>query len=285
MRNIKQTKFAMIAGLLGAALLMGSPLTSEADPGGKWWAGGGKGKGQGRGRGQVERRQESRGGPQQSDRRQWSRGGSQQSDRRQWSEGGVRADRQVVYRDRAPVRSYSRDYSGSVTRYRGAGTYGNSYRAPVWGGSRQFTGQRFYRSYGSVPVYRDYVGVRVHSHYQPVYGWRYYCPPAYYYPTHLVYVRPVRFFVAANFAIGGIGISATYANPGPVYGCNFCDARFSDYGDYEHHVEHCPYAPRGYSVIAEEWDQRCSDEWSDDQVGDRRYEEYQQNDDDEDLDR
>lgn len=285
MRMVKQTKFAMIAGLLGAALLMGSPLTSEADPGGKWWAGGGKGKGQGRGRGQVERRQESRGGPQQSDRRQWSRGGPQQSDRRQWSGGDVRADRQVVYRDRAPVRSYSRDYSGSVTRYRGAPSYRNTYRAPVWGGSRQFTGRRFYRSYGSVPVYRDYVGVRVHSHYQPVYGWRYYCPPAYYYPTHVVYVRPVRFFVAADFAIGGLGISATYANPGPVYGCNFCDARFGDYGDYEHHVEHCSHAPRGYSVIAEEWDQNYSDEWRDDQVGDRRYEEYQQDYDDEDFDR
>jgi hypothetical protein len=273
MRMVKQTKLATIAGLLGAALLMGSPLTSEADPGGKWWAGGGKGKGQGRGRGQVERRQENRGGPQQR--------------------GDVRVDRQVVYRDRAPVRtysrspvrSYSREYSGSVTRYRGATTYRNSYSAPVWGGSRQFTGQRFYRSYGSVPVYRDYVGVRVHSHCQPVYGWRYYCPPAYYYPTHIVYVRPVRFFVAANFTIGGLGISAAYADPGPVYGCNFCDARFSDYADYAHHVEHCASAPTGYRVMAEEWDQSYSDEWRDDQVGDRRYEEYQHDYDDEDLDR
>lgn len=283
MRKIKQTKFAVITGLLGAALLMGSPLTSEADPGGKWWAGGGNGKGQGRGRGQVERRKESRGGPQQSDRRQEFRGGQQQ-----------RGDRQVAYRDRVPARSYSRapggsysrDYSGSVTRYRGAPTYGTSYRAPAWGGSRHFTGERFYRSYGSVPVYRDYVAVSVHSHYRPVYGWRYYCPPAYYYPTHVVYVRPVRFFVAANFAIGGLGISAAYADPGPVYGCNFCDARFSDYGDYEHHVEHCQHAPTGYRVMAEEWDQNYSDEWRDDQVGDRRYEEYQHDyDDEEDLDR
>jgi hypothetical protein len=296
MRKIKQTKFAMIVGLLGAALLMGSPLTSEADPGGKWWAGGGKGKGQGRGRGQVERRQESRGGSQQSDGRQWSGGGSQRSDRQQWSRGGPQqsggrqwsggGSRQSDRRQWSGGGSYSRDYSGSVTRYRGAPTYGTSYRAPVWGGSRQFTGQRFYRSYGSVPVYRDYVAVSVRSHYRPVYGWRYYCPPAYYYPTHVVYVRPVRFFVAANFSIGGLGISAAYADPGPVYGCNFCDARFSDYGDYENHVEHCPYAPAGYRVMAEEWDQNYSDEWRDDQVGDRRYEEYQQDDDnEEDLDR
>ena len=228
MRHLHTMKLSMTAGLLGAALLVGSPLTASADPGGKWWAGG-NGKGHGRGRGQVEQRSEAR--------------------------------------------MYSRDYSGSVARYRGTPTY-NRYNAPVWGGSRQFTGQRFYRSYGSVPVYRDYVGVRVHSHYRPVYGWRYYAPPAYY-PTHVVYVRPVRFFVGANFRIGGVGISAQYANPGPVYGCNFCDARFDSYGAYEDHVEHCAHAPQGYRVMAEEWDPQCSDQWQDDQVGDRRYEEYQ----------
>jgi hypothetical protein len=164
-----------------------------------------------------------------------------------------------------------------VTRYRGTPGYSGTrtyraYSAPVWGGSRQFTGRRFYRSYGTVPVYRDYVSVRYQNY--PTYGWRYYCPPAYYYPTHVVYVRPVRFFVAANFAIGGLGVSATYADPGPVYGCNFCDARFSDYDDYEYHVEHCAHAPQGYRIIVEQWDQNQVDEWRDDQVGDRRYEDY-----------
>ena len=101
MRKIKQTKFAMIAGLLGAALLMGSPLTSEADPGGKWWAGGGKGKGQGRGRGQVERRQESRGGPQQSD------GGAA---------GSFAADRQQA---RGPPSRRSRQRPGTLAFARG----------------------------------------------------------------------------------------------------------------------------------------------------------------------
>lgn len=284
MRIAQSTRFAMIAGLLGAAFLMGSPLTSSADPGGKWWAGGGKGNGREKNR--AERRQESRGGQQwsgrqqrggqQSGREQAHRGGQQWSGQRQQERSG---QRQWSGGDRAPARSYSRGYSGPVTRYRGTPSYsGNrtyrTYSAPVWGGSRQFTGRRFYRSYGSVPVYRDYVSVRFQSHYQPVYGWRYYCPPAYYYPTHVVYVRPVRFFVAANFAIGGLGISAAYADPGPVYGCNFCDARFSDYDDYEYHVGHCAHAPQGYRIIAEQWDQNQVDQWRDDQVGDRRYEDY-----------
>ena len=282
MRKIKQTRYAAVfAGLLGAAMLMGSPLKSDADPG-KWW-GGGKGQGNGRGRAQVERRQESRGGGQ----RQWSR---QDGGQRQWSRQDVRVERRVVSDSRQPVRSYTRGYSGpAVTRYRGdAPVYRTSYRAPVWGGSRQFTGSRYYRSYGSIPVYRDYVGVRVHSGYRPVYGWRYYCAPTYYYPTHVVYVRPVRFFVAADFAIGGVGISASYADPGPVYGCNFCDARFGDYAAYERHVEHCPYAPQGYRVMAEEWDRDYSSDWQDDRTyddpGDQRYEEYQREYDD-DLDR
>jgi hypothetical protein len=241
----------MIAGLLGAACLMGSPLTSSADPGGKWWAGGGKGHGREKNR--AERRQESRGG-----QHQWSRG--QQRGGRQWS-----GQRQQQWS------------SGPVTRYRGTPGYSgtrtyHAYSAPVWGGSRQFTGRRFYRSYGTVPVYRDYVSIRYQNY--PTYGWRYYCPPAYYYPTHVVYVRPVRFFVAANFAIGGLGISAAYADPGPVYGCNFCDARFSDWDDYEYHVGHCAHAPHGYRIIAEQWDQNQVDEWRDDQVGDRRYEDY-----------
>ena len=260
MRRVQRTKFAMIAGLLGAAFLMGSPLTSSADPGGKWWARDGKGNGR---KNRAERPQESRGGQQWSDQR-----GQQGSGQRgqQWS-----GQRQQQW-------SGQRQWSGSVTRYRGTPTYSGArsyrtYSAPVWGGSRQFTGQRFYRSYGSVPVYRDYVSVRF-SHYRPVYGWRYYCPPAYSYPTHVVYVRPVRFFVAANFAIGGLGISASYADPGAVYGCNFCDARFNDYDDYQYHVEHCAHAPQGYRIIAEQWDQDQVDEWHDDQAGDRRYDDY-----------
>src|SRR5262245_48697868 len=182
MRTVQPTRFAMIAGLLGAAFLMGSPLTSSADPGGKWWAGGGKGHGREKNR--AESRQDSRGGQRWEGRRE--RGGQERPGRQQQWSGPT------DYQDRAPARSYSRGYSGPVTRYRGTPGYSGTrsyrtYSAPVWGGSRQFTGRRFYRSYGSVPVYRDYVSVRFHSHYQPVYGWRYYCPPAYYYPTHVVY--------------------------------------------------------------------------------------------------
>src|SRR5512144_1961378 len=92
---------SMTAGLLGAALLMGSPLTSSATPGGKWWAGGngnGHGNGHGRGRGQMERR----------------------CDRQVVERAPVRVERRVVggggYGYRAPQ-------SGPVTRYRGTPTY------------------------------------------------------------------------------------------------------------------------------------------------------------------
>jgi hypothetical protein len=159
--------------------------------------------------------------------------------------------------------------------YRGGGA---SYRAPAWHGSGSGSvtwhgsgssgrvtynsGPRYYRPWRGRTVYRDYVHVRLGPSYQyrPVSGWRYYCPPSYYYPQHIVYVRPVRFFISASAVIGGVGISGTYADPGEIYGCNFCDARFDDYDDYAAHVQHCPYGPHGYRVEARAWDQ---DQWSD----------------------
>jgi len=103
-------------------------------------------------------------------------------------------------------------------------------------------------------VYREYVSYRYAPAYAPCYGWRYYCAPVYDYPTQVIHVHPVRFFVAADFVIGGVGISARYVDPGPVYGCNFCDARFGSFYDYEGHVEHhCSHIPHGYRVIADDW--------------------------------
>ena len=172
-------------------------------------------------------------------------------DRSGWSDRGYRA----------PAWQGSGSYerggygSGSYARgtYRSGGTYGRvTYRS----------GARYYRPWRGRTVYRDYVHVRLGSryHFRPVYGWRYYCAPSYYYPQHIVYVRPVRLFISASAVIGGVGISGTYVDPGEIYGCNFCDARFDDYDEYAAHVQHCPYAPRGYRVEARAWDQ---DEWSD----------------------
>ena len=69
-----------------------------------------------------------------------------------------------------------------------------------------------------------------------------------------IYVRPVRYFVAADAIIGGVRISAT-CQPHDywLYGCNFCDARFTDYDHWAAHVATCPYRPDGYRVQAQVW--------------------------------
>jgi hypothetical protein len=103
-------------------------------------------------------------------------------------------------------------------------------------------------------VYRDYVVVR------GVYGGpyqyrarRYWVRPAY--SAHYIYVRPVRYFVAASAVIGGVRISARF-HPHDywLYGCNFCDARFENYDDWAAHVGVCRYHPDGYQVRAQYWD-------------------------------
>ena len=137
-----------------------------------------------------------------------------------------------------------------------------SYRAPVWHSTRYVRpAPRYYRPWNGYRVYRDHawVGPGWGAH-RPVYGWRYYAAPVYYYPRHVVYVRPMRFFVSASAVIGGVNVQASYADPGPVYGCNFCDAQFHSFHSYEMHVAHCPDAPRGYQVVPRDWD---SSQWDD----------------------
>lgn len=138
---------------------------------------------------------------------------------------------------------------GQVVRVR------ESYRAPAWHSARYARPvPRYYRPWNGYRVYRDRAWFgpgRYRS--RPVYGWRYYAAPVYYYPRRIVYVHPIRFFVSADAVIGGVGIHASYADPCPVYGCNFCDARFTSFHAYEVHVAHCPDAPRGYQVCPEDW--------------------------------
>lgn len=283
-----------LAGLLGAALLLGSPGSTDAEPG----KGRGNGKGwrakqekrverkverRSRGNGKISRRVERRSverrtvrrsAPRRSEERvrRTDRPSSRRSEERVVRrttrrsevirEGRAARDRDRVVRDvrvRREGRAYrdrgrvvrSRDYSYRAPSRTKIHT---NYRAPRWRGGRYYTGPRYHTVYRGYPVYREYVSYRYRPAYAPVYGWRYYCAPRYHYSTHVIYVQPVRFFVAADFVIGGVGVSARYVDPGPVYGCNFCDARFGSYHDYEVHVEHeCDHIPHGYRVHAEDW--------------------------------
>ena len=157
---------------------------------------------------------------------------------------------------------------------------GARYRAPMWGGQGggygrtvYMPGPRYARPWQGRTVYRDFVHVSLGPRYayRPVACWRYYVAPAYYEPRHIVYVRPVRFFVSAGLVLGRVGISAQYVNPGEIYGCNFCDARFDNYDDYVAHVQHCPDAPHGYIIQAQPWDQGdwSSRNWQNDRNWDR----------------
>ena len=106
---------------------------------------------------------------------------------------------------------------------------------------------------------------------RPSYGWRYYCRPSFYHPRHIIYVRPVRFFISAGAVIGGVHVHGSYADPGDIYGCNFCDAQFSSFHRYEAHVAHCSHAPSGYRVVAGDWDhgQWNDERWQDDHYWER----------------
>ncbi len=164
---------------------------------------------------------------------------SAQAEQGKWwnpKEGGQRPARREAYR--APARH-------------------DSYRAPTWRAPRYVgPGQRYSRSWRGYRVYRDrvWVGPGWGYHGRPAYGWRYYRAPVYYYPQRTCYVRPLRFFISAGAVIGGVSVHAEYADPGDLYGCNFCDARFTSYHAYEAHVAHCSHAPDGYRVVAHDWD-------------------------------
>lgn len=112
-------------------------------------------------------------------------------------------------------------------------------------------GPRFRRD---VVVIRDgYRGRSYRAH-------RVYVRPVYFQRRHLVVVRPVRYFVGADFMIGGVRIGArVHDHDRYVYGCNFCDARFATYNGYERHIHQCPDMPRGYRVDVSDWD----DDWND----------------------
>lgn len=119
-----------------------------------------------------------------------------------------------------------------------------------------------YRSYGGpwrgARIHRDVIVIR--DGYRGSYfrARRTFIQPRFH--RQVVFVRPVRYFIAADACIGGIGIHARL-RPHYLYGCNFCDARFDAYGAYAAHVGHCGAAPDGYRVSAYNWDDGYAADW------------------------
>jgi hypothetical protein len=215
-----QSRRSMLVGLLGATVLFVSPISAQADQG-KWWN---PEKGARR---SAQRNEGNR--PQRNEAYRQQRNDTYQPQRNE----AYRPQRNEAYRPPA-----SRDQG--------------SYRQ----------GPRYSRSWQGRRMYRDRVWVRSDwgNRGRPVYGWRYYSRPSYYYPRHIVYVHPVRFFISLGGVIGGAHVHGSYSNQGDIYGCNFCDEEFSSYDAWEAHVANCPYAPRGYRVCPSDWDQG---QWND----------------------
>ena len=226
---------------LGVTILLGTPLLAQADQG-KWW----KPK-EGGQRAETRDRGWNRGnqGPQPG-RAQGDRGGAWQGPGggawrdRSGGGGGVWRDRQL--RDRIIVR----DRNFGDRRITGGITYRD----------RRFSGRGIlggYSSWRGVPVRRDVLEFRDRRYPGGFFrARRLYCAPRFY--GGFVYVRPVRYFIAANAFFGPISIRARIVRPHYLYGCNFCDARFDTYEAYAYHVAHCPYRPDDCQISASNWD-------------------------------
>ncbi len=122
---------------------------------------------------------------------------------------------------------------------------------------------RQWRSYGGQRIYRDMVVIRTGNRTPRYRAWRAYSRPQYLYSRRVIRVRPVRFYVSA--VIGGVSIRGGYHRPGDyLYGCNFCDSRFSGYSAYHGHVASCSHRPHGYRVECSDWDHSSNAGWWDD---------------------
>jgi hypothetical protein len=122
---------------------------------------------------------------------------------------------------------------------------------------------RQWQSWGGRRIYRDLIVVRGVNRGPRYRSWRTYCPPEYIYARRVIRVRPVRFYVAV--VIGGVSIRGSYHGHDDdcVYGCNFCDARFSDYDGYRVHVGACSHRPHGYRVECSDWEASAGHGWDD----------------------
>ena len=260
------TTHAVLAALLGASLLLGAPGAAEAKEKQKerWSSGERKGhrversyrKGRHEGHDRVVRERVVRrdSGDRSVRRERVVRRDS--GDRIVRRERVVRRDSgdRIVRRDR--VRSGDRIYRDRdrvvvrdrTTRYEPS--------------RRGFTKQ--WRSWQGRRVYRDVIVIRDASRGPRYRAWRSYCAPEFNYATRVVYVRPVRFCVSASAIIGSVRIGASYSDCDYLYGCNFCDLRFSHYSHYYHHIDACSHRPHGYRVVCSDWDAPSNGGWWDD---------------------
>ncbi|HEY3157216.1 MAG TPA: hypothetical protein VGK76_11420 [Candidatus Eisenbacteria bacterium] len=158
-----------------------------------------------------------------------------------WNDQGTRGDRGTTDR-----RAWGdRSGNGRVTyRDRGWSARGS------WG---------TYRSWRGVPVRRDVIVIRDRRHGSYFRARRVFVQPRFYRGS--LYVRPVRYFIAADACIGGINIHARIVRPHYLYGCNFCDARFDTYDAYAAHVAHCDHGPDEYTIQASNWDDNYDSDW------------------------
>jgi hypothetical protein len=286
----RQIRTALISAL-GVTILLGTPLIAQAEQG-KWWKPKEGQKGQRQERGdQGWHRGQNRGD--RGDRSGTWRDRGDRGDRSgAWREGKDRGDRSGTWRNRGDRSGTYRggDRSG-VYRDRGdrSGTWRGdrttrdrvivrdrvvrrpTYRpAPTYGGGGTVTyrdrgvyGRGSYGGYSTwrgLPVRRDVLVIR-DRRYGGAYfrARRLFCAPSYY--GRFIYVRPVRYFIAADACIGGLTIRASIVRPHYLYGCNFCDDRFDTYDAYCYHVSHCGHRPSGFEISVSNWDDGYDSYW------------------------
>ena len=250
-----------IAGAIGVTMLMGAPLLAQADQG-KWWTpkeGNRKSERSDRGWRENRGNQGGQDRGNRGDQGAW-RGGQNGGERqRTWSGRGDRSNSGggTTWRDRgATNRVQVRERTQVGDRWRSGSSGDIRFRDRRYSARGSWGGTSVWRGY---PVRRDVLTIRDNRYGGYFRARRIYCAPRYY--GRLVYVRPVRLFVAANFRIGGVHIGARIVRPHYLYGCNFCDERFDSYDAYAYHVHHCPYAPSGLSISVSNWDNDFDSYW------------------------
>ena len=133
-----------------------------------------------------------------------------------------------------------------------------------------------YRSWRGVPVRRDVIVIRDRHHGGYFRARRAFVQPRFYHGS--LYVRPVRYFIAADACIGGLNIRARIVRPHYLYGCNFCDARFDTYDAYAVHVGHCDHGPDEYTIQASNWDDSYDTDWDGPYQANEEYEDEEYDD-------
>lgn len=126
---------------------------------------------------------------------------------------------------------------------------------------------RQYRQWRGNRIYRDVIVIRDNPRGPRYRAWRSYSEPEFIYRRRIVRLRPVRYYVSASVVIGGVHVHGrVHDHDDYYYGCNFCDARYDNYGGYRAHVYECDARPHGYQIVTNDWNDRelRDDNWWDD---------------------